>query len=127
MPHKVHEAAGEPLALSIELELETVAAALEPLTLVEKQAVWLETMLYSHAQTGVLLRMAPPTVEKIRDKGADLIRGKVDSWSRTLLAENGLSLGRAAAAAARSYRSRTSKRAGTIRARASLKIALAAS
>ncbi len=82
------------------LDLETVAAALEPLTLVEKQAAWLETMLYSPAETGVLLRMAPSTAEKIRAKSADLIRGKVDSWSRTMLAENGRALGRAAAAAA---------------------------
>jgi hypothetical protein len=86
-------------APATELELETVAAALEPLTLMEKQAMWLETMRYSHAETGVLLRMAPATVEKIRAKGADLIRGKVDSWSRSLLAENGPALGRAAAAA----------------------------
>jgi hypothetical protein len=31
---------------------------------------------------------------------ADLIRGKVDSWSKTILAENGRALGRTAAAAA---------------------------
>ena len=82
------------------LDLETVAAALDPLTLVEKQAAWLETMLYPAAETGVLLRMAPATVEKIRAKAADLVRGKADSWSRTSLAENGRALGRAAAAAA---------------------------
>jgi hypothetical protein len=89
-----------PSAPAMPLDLETVAAALEPLTLVEKQVAWLETMLYTPAETGVLLRMAPPTAEKIRGKAADLIRGKVDSWSRTLLAENGRALGRAAAAAA---------------------------
>ena len=89
-----------PPAAAIPLDLETVAAALEPLTLLEKQAVWLETMLYPPAQTGVLLRMAPATVEKIRAKAADLIRATVDSWSRTLLADNGAALGRAAAAAA---------------------------
>ena len=82
------------------LDLETVAAALDPLTLVEKQAAWLETMLYPAAETGVLLRMAPATVEKIRAKAADLVRGKAESWSRTSLAENGRALGRAAAAAA---------------------------
>jgi hypothetical protein len=82
------------------LDLETVAAALEPLTLVEKQVAWLETMLYSPTETAVLLRMAPSTAEKIRGKAANLLRGKVDSWSRTMLAENGRVLGRAAAAAA---------------------------
>jgi hypothetical protein len=81
------------------IDLETVAAALEPLTLVEKQVAWLETMLYQPAETGVLLRMAPSTAEKIRGKVADLIRGKVDSWSRTILTENGRALGREAVAA----------------------------
>jgi hypothetical protein len=89
-----------PGAPATALDLETVAAALEPLTLVEKQVAWLETMLYTPAETGVLLRMAPSTAEKIRAKVADLIRGKVDSWSKTILAENGRALGRTAAAAA---------------------------
>jgi hypothetical protein len=84
---------------STAIDLETVAAALEPLTLVEKQVAWLETMLYQPVETGVLLRMAPATAEKIRGKAADLIRGKVDSWNRRILAENGLELGRSAAAA----------------------------
>jgi len=81
------------------LDLETVAAALEPLTLVEKQVAWLETMRYSPAETGVLLRMAPATAEKIRGRVAELIRGKVDSWSRAVLEESGRALGREAVAA----------------------------
>lgn len=81
------------------LDLDTVAAALEPLTLSEKQAAWLETMLYSSAEAGVLLRMAPTTVDRIRSKAGDLIRSKVDSWSRAMLSENGRPLGLAAAAA----------------------------
>jgi hypothetical protein len=85
---------------AIELALETVAAALEPLTLVEKQAVWLESMRYAADRTGVLLRMAPQTAEKIRARGAELLRGKSDAWNRTVLADNGFSLGRAAAALA---------------------------
>ena len=82
------------------IDLETVSAALEPLTLVEKQVAWLETMLYQPAEIGVHLRMAPTTAEKIRGKVADLVRGKVDSWSRTLLAENSRELGLSAVAAA---------------------------
>jgi hypothetical protein len=88
-----------PAKPTIDLDLETLSAALEPLTLVEKQAAWLETMLYSPTQAGVLLRMAPATVEKIRAKAADLIRGKMDRWNRAVMAENGPALGRAAAAA----------------------------
>ena len=84
----------------IGLDLETVAGALEPLTLLEKQAAWMETMRYSPAEAGAMLRVAPETVAKIRDRAGDLIRQKVDAWRQSLLAENGLALGRAAAVAA---------------------------
>jgi hypothetical protein len=83
----------------IPLDLETVADALEPLTVVEKQAAWFETMRFTPQQTGAALRMAPATVEKIRARADELIRGKVDSWRRELLAENGRALGIEAAAA----------------------------
>lgn len=84
-------------APDIEVDLETVAAAFEPLTLVEKQVAWIETMHYDAGETGAMMRMAPQTVEKIRERSAELLRGKVDSWRRTLLAENGRLLGEAAA------------------------------
>lgn len=83
----------------IPLDLETVAEALAPLTLVEKQAAWFETMRFTPKQTGEALRMDPATVEKIRARAAELIRGKVDSWRRELLSENGHALGLAAAEA----------------------------
>jgi hypothetical protein len=83
----------------IEINLPTVADALAPLTLTEKQAAWLEAMRYSPDQTAAMLRVSAATVEKIRARAAEMIRGKVDSWRRTLLAENGLALGREAAAA----------------------------
>jgi len=82
----------------MELELETVAGALEPLTVVEKQAAWLETMHYSPAETGEMLRMSGATVEKIRSRAGELIRGRVDNWNDRLLSENGQALGREAAA-----------------------------
>lgn len=85
-------------AAEIPIDLETLTAALEPLTMTEKQAAWFETMHYSPAQAGPMLRVSPETVEKVRDRAAELIRGKVDSWRRTLLAENGPVLGREAAA-----------------------------
>lgn len=87
-------------APDITIDLETVADAFEPLTMLEKQAAWIETMRYSPAETGAMLRVAPQTVEKIRSRAAELVRQKVDAWRRNLLAENGLELGRAAAAAA---------------------------
>src|ERR1700730_14336847 len=58
-------AESEPRPAEIPLDLETVATALEPLTLAEKQAAWFETMGYDPAETGSNLRMAPATVERI--------------------------------------------------------------
>jgi hypothetical protein len=88
---------GAPSA-EIPIDLEILTSALEPLTMTEKQAAWFETMRYTPAQAGPMLRVSPETVEKVRDRAAELIRGKVDSWRRTLLAENGPALGREAAA-----------------------------
>jgi len=86
-------------APAIELALDSVAAAWQPLTVVERQAAWLETMQYSPSETGEMLRMSAQTVEKIRGRAADLVRGQVDTWNQTLLAANGPALGRAAVAA----------------------------
>jgi hypothetical protein len=80
------------------IELEGLSQALEPLTLTERLAVWFETMGYSTADAARMLRMSPQTADKIRGRAAELVRGSVDAWSRTLLAENGASLGRDAAA-----------------------------
>jgi len=83
----------------ISLGLGDVSEALAPLTIMEKQAAWFETMRYDAAATGEQMRMAPPTVEKIRGRAQELLRGKLDAWNRTVLADNGLTLGREAAAA----------------------------
>jgi hypothetical protein len=85
-------------AAEASVDLEILSEALGPLTFTEKQATWLETMRYSAAETGAMLRMAPATVEKIRAKAAESLRGKMDSWSRNILLESGAALGQAAAA-----------------------------
>ena len=87
-------------AAAIPLDLETLAAALAPLTVTEKQAAWLETMEYSPAETGPMLRVSPETVENVRHRASELIRGTANAWRRTLLVDNGLALGREASAAA---------------------------
>jgi hypothetical protein len=85
-------------APEVSIEIEALGAALEPLTLVEKLVVWFETMRYGAVDTGRMLRMSPQTAEKVRARGAELVRGSVDAWRSTLLADNGRLLGRAAAA-----------------------------
>ena len=84
-------------AAQIPLDLDTVVEALAPLTFTEKLAAWFETMNYGTPEIGTLLRMAPATVEKIRERANELIRGKSDMWRRGLLAENGRTLGNQAA------------------------------
>lgn len=76
------------------VELETMGAALEPLTVAGKQVVWFETMRYGTSDTGRMLRMDPKTVEKIRNQGAELLRGRLDHWSANLLSAAGAQLGR---------------------------------
>ena len=63
-------------AAEIPLGLETLTAALEPLTMTEKQAAWLETMRYSPEQAGPMLRVSPDTVEKVRHRAAAHAAGR---------------------------------------------------
>jgi len=85
---------------ALDLDLEAMGQAFAPLTVVEKKAVWLETMHYTADDAARMLRMDAQTVAKVRDKAADLLRAAQDRWSRTMLADNGLALGRAVAAQA---------------------------
>ncbi len=82
----------------VAIGLEELAAALQPLTLLEKQIAWMETMGYGPAETGAMLRSSPATVEKIRARAAELLRAAVPAWRSTILPDNGLALGREAAA-----------------------------
>jgi hypothetical protein len=81
----------------IELHVATIAQALDPLTMMEREAAWFETMQYDANRTAALLRISPETVQKVRDRTAGLIRANVESWRLTILAENGFTLGREAA------------------------------
>ena len=85
-------------APEISIDIEALSAAVEPLTLTEKLVVWFESMRYGDADTGRMLRMSPETAKNIRVRAAELIRGSVDAWRGTLLADNGRQLGNAASA-----------------------------
>lgn len=88
-----------PLEPEISIDLESLTTALEPLTPLEKQAVWLETMRYGPAEAGAMLRGGAAAIEKMRENAAARIRATLDNWRLTLLSENGRQLGCAAAAA----------------------------
>jgi hypothetical protein len=91
--------AGSAAVAPIPLDLETLSEALANLTLIEKKAVWFETMGYSAAEVSTMMQIDPATVEKIRERAAELLRGKLDSWRRSLLADNGPLLRRLASSA----------------------------
>jgi len=84
----------------VAIDIETLGLVLEAPTLTEKLVVWFESMRYGDADTGRMLRMSAETAGKIRVRGAELVRGSVDAWRSTLLADNGPVLGRAAGALA---------------------------
>ncbi|HVN02984.1 MAG TPA: hypothetical protein VMT86_01135 [Bryobacteraceae bacterium] len=85
-------------APEVTIDVAALSAALEPFTLTEKLVAWFESMRYTDADTGRMLRMSPETARKIRARAAELIRGAVDAWRSTLLSDNGALLGREAVA-----------------------------
>src|SRR5437879_6567756 len=62
----------KPQVPELEIDLETVSDALQPLTMTERQAVWFETMHYAPAATGPMLRVSADTVEKVRARAAEM-------------------------------------------------------
>ncbi len=92
-------AAAAPVSATADLDLATVADALTPLTLTEKQAAWFETMHFNPPRSAEALRMSAATVTKIRERAEELLRGKLDTWRRGMLVANGRALGLEAAAA----------------------------
>jgi hypothetical protein len=84
-------------APEIPLDLETLTEAFGPLTVVERQLAWLETMGYDAVATGKLMNAAVETVDKVREKADELLRLKLDSWRRRMLEENGVVLRQLAA------------------------------
>ena len=74
-------------------DLELVTEALQPLSAIERQAAWFETFGYDAKSIGVLMRMSPDTVTKLRERVAGLLRAKLDDWSAGILERHGLALG----------------------------------
>ncbi len=82
-----------------DVDLESLSAAFESLTLTERLAAWFETMRYPEADTARMLRMSAATAGAIRERAAELLRAHLDTWRRDVLQSNGAALGHAAAAA----------------------------
>jgi len=89
-----HQAGAAP---DVSIGLEELTTALDSLTLTERLVVWFETMRYDSTDTSRMLRMSAPTVDAIRVRAGELVRGSMDSWRSSLLTDNGAELGRQAA------------------------------
>ncbi len=83
----------------IPLDLGTLTEALAPLTPLEKQIAWLETMRYDTSATARMLNIEAGTVERVRERAEEALRGRMDRWHRGMMTDNGGILGREAAAA----------------------------
>ncbi|MCC7234029.1 MAG: hypothetical protein IT163_01920 [Bryobacterales bacterium] len=73
--------------------LDLVQEALAPLTAVERQTAWLETFGYPAREAARIMRMAPETAVKLRERTGALLRAKLDDWSVKMLARHGHALG----------------------------------
>lgn len=87
-------APGEP-----PFELSVLTEAMTDVPVLERQNLWLDTMGYDVPFSAKLLRQAPETTQAARDRLLDLLRGKLDSWTRTIMRDQGPALGAAARAA----------------------------
>jgi hypothetical protein len=71
------------------LDLEILVEALEPLTAVERQLAWFETMDYTSQEAAQLLHVSEETAAKAWQKAREALRAKLDHWTVGLLKENG--------------------------------------
>lgn len=75
------------------LDLDILTKAFEPLTAIERQFVWFDTMAYDTAKTAIVMNVEPNTVEGARNRADETLRGNMDNWSRGLLRKHGWALG----------------------------------
>ena len=87
-------APGEP-----PFELSELSEAMKDVPVLEKQNLWFETMGYEAPLTAKLLRQSAETAQAARERMLELLRSKLDSWTRTMLRDHGAALGAAARAA----------------------------
>jgi hypothetical protein len=86
-------APGEP-----PFELSVLSEAMTDVPVLERQNLWFETMGYDTTLSAKLLRQAPETTQKTRDRLIEVLRTNLDSWTRTMLRDHGPALGAAARA-----------------------------
>ena len=79
-------------------ELSQLSEAMLEVPVLERQNLWFETMRYDIPLSAKLLRQSAETTQAARERMLELLRSKLDSWSRTMLHDHGPALGVAARA-----------------------------
>ncbi|MCC6539789.1 MAG: hypothetical protein IT162_19735 [Bryobacterales bacterium] len=80
-------------------DLAALSEALAETPALERQNLWFDTMGYDVELTAKLLRQTAETARGARERGMEALRGKLDSWSLTMLRDHGPVLGAVARAA----------------------------
>lgn len=80
-------------------DLATLSEAIAETPALERQNLWFDTMGYDIELTAKLLRQTVETAQGARARGLEALRGKLDSWSLTILRDHGPVLGATARAA----------------------------
>jgi hypothetical protein len=80
----------EPVAPppAVLLDWDAFAAALGPLTALEKQAVWMEVLNPRETEAALMLRMDERSLASAREKSQQALRSACDRWSADLLLQN---------------------------------------
>lgn len=73
----------------LSIDIETLSAALDSLSTLEKQVAWLEAMRHDAERTAHIVAMHATTVDKIRDRAAELLRSQLSAWQAEMIAANG--------------------------------------
>jgi hypothetical protein len=82
------------------LDLPAMDAALQPLTVIERQLIWYETMRYRTQDAALFLHVSEQTAAKAQARAHELLRAALDDWQATILSDNGGALIAAARATA---------------------------
>lgn len=77
----------------VELDLELLSKAFEPLTAMERQFIWLDGMGWGHEDAARMINIEASTVEAARSRADELLRQNLDRWQKGLVGRNGLRLG----------------------------------
>lgn len=74
------------------LDADFISEVFEPLTAIERQLAWFEVLEYNTDQAAFFFRMSAENAAAIQNKARELLRARMDDWTRTALHDNAANL-----------------------------------